>query len=160
MLNHFSIVGSIFGSVLLAVAIVRHSRELITLSFAFIVAIALVSIPVYFTGEPAGEQIKRLAGESAAAIEEHEEAVQFGFAAIECIGALALAGLLLFRTEPVPRWFLMITLIGSLLSVGAMYYTADRGRLIRHIELGQSAVYLVMPEARARTSDEVEDIAS
>jgi len=135
MLNHFSIVGSIFGSALLAVAIVRNTRELIMLSFAFILAIALISIPVYFTGEPAGEQITRLAGESPAAIEEHEEAAQFGLAAIECVGALALAGLLLFRAEPVPRWFLMIMLIGSLLTAGAMYYTADRGRLIRHTEL-------------------------
>jgi hypothetical protein len=135
ILNHFSIVGSIFGSALLVVAIVRNTRELIMLSFAFILAIALLSIPVYFTGTAAKEQINHLAGVSLAAIEEHEEAAQFGFAAIECVGALALAGLLLFRTEPVPRWFLTIVLIGSLLTAGAMYSTADKGRLIRHTEL-------------------------
>ena len=135
MLNHFSVVGSIFGSALLAVAVVRNSRELIMLSFAFIVAIAVLSIPVYFTGNAAETQIEHLAGVSPAAIEEHEEAARFGFTAIECVGALALAGLLLFRAEPVPRWFLLIMLVGSLLAVGAMYYTADKGRRIRHSEI-------------------------
>jgi len=136
MLNHFSIIGSIFAVALLVIAMVRNSRELIMLSFAFVVAIALVSIAVYFTGEPAEEQISELQGVSPDTIHAHEEAAQFGFAAIECVGALGLAGLLLFRTEPVPRWFLMIMLGGSLLTMGAMYYTADKGRLIRHTEFG------------------------
>lgn len=136
VLNHFSIIGSILGLALLAVAAIRNNRELIMVSFAFIVAIALVSIAVYFTGDPAKDQIERLEGVFPTVIDEHKAVADFGFAAIECVGALALAGLLLFRTEPVPRWFLMIMLVGSLLAAGAMYYTADKGRRIRHTEIG------------------------
>ena len=141
MLNHFSVIGSIFAFALLVIATVRHSRELIMVSFAFAVAIALVSIAVYFTGEPAEAQISKLQGVSLDTIHAHEEAAQFGFAAIECVGALGLAGLLLFRTEPVPRWFLMIMLVGSFLTMGAMYYTADKGRRIRHPEFGEAGHY-------------------
>ena len=136
ILNHFTVVGSVFGFALLAWAMLRRSREAVMLSLTFNVVIALISIPVYFTGEPASDQVARLDNVAPDAIEEHEEAANFAFAAVECVGALALAGVLLFRTEPVPRWFLMITLIGALLSVGAAIYTADRGRRIRHTELG------------------------
>jgi hypothetical protein len=116
---------------------------------------------VYFTGEPASEQVAHLAGVSPDAIEEHEEAANFGFAAVECVGALALAGLLLFRRQPVPRWFLTITLVGSLLSVGAALCTADKGRRIRHTELvSRLDGYRLVAAVCARISDEVEDIES
>jgi len=54
MLNHFSIIGSMFGLVLLAVAMVRNSRELTTVSFACLASVAIISIPVYF--RPAGRR--------------------------------------------------------------------------------------------------------
>lgn len=140
MLNHFGIIGSIFVAALLAVAMVRRSRELTMVAFACVTAIALISIVVYFTGEPASHQVEKYPEVSAQAIHQHEEVANFGFAAIECVGALALAGLWLFRKEPVPRWFLMITLVGSLLTIVAMFYTANSGRDIRH------------PEVRSRVS--------
>jgi len=77
MLNHFSIIGSIFGLVLLAVAMVRNSRELTTVSFACLASVAIISIPVYFTGPPAEEAIKHLVGISEEVVERHEEAAQF-----------------------------------------------------------------------------------
>ena len=135
MLNHFSVIGSIFWLVLLAVAMVRNCRELITVSFACLASVAIISIPVYFTGKPAENVIEHLAGVSEEIVERHEEAAQFAFTGIECVGALALAGLWLFRTEPPPRWFLAILLVGSLLTAGAMIYTANRGRQIRHPEI-------------------------
>jgi hypothetical protein len=62
-------------------------------------------------------------------------AVSFAFTGIECVGVLAIAGLWLFRNEQPPRWFLMMLLAGSLLTVIAMIETADRGRQIRHPEI-------------------------
>lgn len=170
MLNHFTVIGSVFGFGLLAWAMLRKSREVVMLSLGVNVMIALISIPVYFTGEPASERVAHLAGVSPDAMEEHEEAANFGFTAVECVGALALAGLLLFRGEPVPRWFLMITLVGSLLGVGAVIYTAERGRRIRHTELGSLAPanplltriggYRLVAAMCERISDDVEDIES
>ena len=86
MLNHVSIIGSLFGLVLLAVAMVRNSRELITVSLACFASVAIISIPVYFTGQPAEEAIEHLAGISEEVTEQHEEAAQFAFTAIECVG--------------------------------------------------------------------------
>lgn len=132
MLNHFSVIGSMFGVVLLVVAMVRKSRELITLALASLLGVAMLSIPVYFTGEPAQEAIARQAAVPDEVVERHAQAAQFAFFSIEWVGALALAGLWLFRTEPAPRWFLAILLVGSLLTAGVMVYTANQGRQIRH----------------------------
>ena len=157
MLNHFSIIGSMFGLVLLAVAMIRNSRELITVSFACLASVAVISIPVYLTGQPAEEAIKHFTGISEELIPRHEEAAQFAFTGIECVGALALAGLWLFRTEPPPQWFLAILLAGSLLTAGVMVYTANRGRQIRHPEitssyLGQRVIAPRLAEAGYRFS--------
>lgn len=135
MLNHFSVIGSIFGVVLLVVAMVRNSRELVTLALASLLSVAMLSIPVYFTGEPAQEAVARQASAPAEVVERHAQAAQFAFFAVEWVGALALAGLWLFRTEPAPRWFLAILLAGSVLTAGVMVYTANEGRQIRHPNL-------------------------
>jgi hypothetical protein len=155
MLNHFSIVGSIFGLALLAVAIARRSRELTMVTFAFLVAIALISIAVYFTGAPARHQIEHLPGVTRDAIDRHAKAADFGLTAISCLGTLALAGLWLFRREPIPRWFLGVMLVGSLLTVGAMLYTAGKGRDIRHPEVGAtsfSSEYSMTASRRPRSA--------
>lgn len=113
MLNHFSVIGSIFGVVLLVVAMVRNSRELMTLALASLLGVAILSIPVYFTGEAAERAIERQAGMPDEVVERHGQAAQFAFFSIEWVGAAALAGLWLFRTEPTPRWFLAILLVGA-----------------------------------------------
>ncbi len=142
MLNHVSIIGSLFGLVLLAVAMMRHSRELVTVSLACLASVAVMSIPVYFTGPPAETVLRHLPDFSHQVVQRHEDAAQFAFTGIQCVGGLALAGLWLFRSEPPPPWFLVILLVGSLLTVGAMVDTANRGRQIRHPELGAGWVDL------------------
>ncbi|MBI4263144.1 MAG: hypothetical protein HY657_02105 [Acidobacteria bacterium] len=135
MLNHFSVIGSIFGVVLVVVAMVRNSRELVTLALATLLGVAMLSIPVYVTGEPAQEAIARQLGVPAEVVEQHAQAAEFAFFAIEWVGALALAGLWLFRTEPPPRWFLGLLLAGALVTAGVMVYTGNEGRQIRHPDL-------------------------
>jgi hypothetical protein len=143
MLNHFSIIGSIFGLVLLAVAMVRNSRELTTVSFACLASVAIISIPVYFTGPPAEEAITHLAGISEEVVERHEEVAQFAFTAIECVGALALAGLWLFRIEPPPRWFVVMLLVRSVLTAGVMIFMANLGR---QISASRNRIPLIIPD--------------
>jgi peptidoglycan/LPS O-acetylase OafA/YrhL len=55
------------------------------------------------------------------------------------VGALALAGLWLFRAEPAPRWFLALLLAGTLATTGVMVYTGNEGRQIWHPDLAISS---------------------
>ena len=136
MLNHVPVLGSVFGLLLLGAALLRKSRELQKVSLAVCVIAAAVAIPVYFTGEPAEERIEHLPGVAKAIIEEHEEAAVVALASILALGAVAAAGLIVFRGQrSIPRWFVNASLIMALVTVGLMLRTANLGGKVRHTEI-------------------------
>ena len=136
LLNHVPVMGTFIGLLLLLVAFVRKSEELKKVTLAFFVLIALVTIPVYFTGEPAEELIENIPGISEAVIERHEDAAIFSLIAVEVVGLVALVGLLLFRRKKsVANLLATATLAFSLVAGGLMGWTANLGGQIRHTEI-------------------------
>jgi uncharacterized membrane protein len=136
MLNHVPVLGSVFGLLLLGAALLRKSRELQKVSLAVCVIAAAVAIPVYFTGEPAEERIEHLPGVAKAIIEEHEEAAVVALVSILVLGAVAAAGLIVFRGQrSIPRWFVNASFIMALVTVGLMLRTANLGGKVRHTEI-------------------------
>jgi hypothetical protein len=137
MLNHLPVIGSIFGVLLLLLALLRKSEELKRVSFGVFVFTALLALPVYFTGEPAAEVVEHLPGVEESLIEEHEDAALFALLMAEATGVVALAGLILFRrAERLPGRLVGAALVLSLATSGVMGWTANRGGRIRHTEIG------------------------
>ncbi|HEX7296863.1 MAG TPA: hypothetical protein VF251_13995, partial [Pyrinomonadaceae bacterium] len=99
LLNHAPVVGTFIGLLLLLVAFLMKSDELKKVTLGFFLLIALGTIPVYLTGEPAEEVIENIPGISKAMIEQHENAALFSLIAIEVAGFIALIGLLAFRRQ-------------------------------------------------------------
>lgn len=145
VLNHFPVMGLIFCLALLVAGMLRESPELVRTGLVFLVAVAVISIPVYLTGEPAEEIVEQLAGVSEAALEAHEDAALVSLIALEVIGALALFGLIAERRrQPPPRW-LAPTLLALVIAVtGWVGWTSYLGGQIAH------------PEARADFQPPVE----
>lgn len=136
LLVHVPVIGTVFGALLLFVAIARRSEELKKVSLGVFVVIALITIPVYFTGEPAEELVENLPGVSESIIDQHEEAGLVSLVVIEILGAISLGGLFLFhRSKHIPRLFVMTTLILSIGSGGLMGWAANLGGKIRHTEI-------------------------
>ena len=134
MLNHVPVLGSVFGLLLLGAAFLRKSRELQKVSLGVIAA--AVAIPVYFTGEPAEERIEHLPGVAKAIIEEHEEAAVVALVSILVLGAVAAAGLIVFRGQrSIPRWFVNASFIMALVTLGLLLRTANLGGKVRHTEI-------------------------
>jgi len=96
LLNHVPVIGTLLGLLLLLVAFGRKNEELKKVTLGLFVLIALVTVPVYLTGEPAEEMVENIPGVSEAMIEQHENAALFSLIAVEVGGIIALAGLLLF----------------------------------------------------------------
>ena len=139
MLNHLPVLGTIFGLLLLAWAVVRRDERLQRAGLATFVLTALAAIPVFLTGEPSEKIVEDLAGTAEAAIEAHEEAAVIALIAIEALGAMALAALFLFRKRGVPRPLAGAALVFALATAGWMAQTANLGGRIRHAELGATA---------------------
>jgi uncharacterized membrane protein len=137
ILTHAPLFGLLISLLLLLVAIWRRSDELKKVAFGLLVLSALVTLPLYFTGEAAEEAVERLPGVAKGAIDPHEYAAKIAFAGILVTGAVALAGFVLFRRgRLVPKWFTSLVLVLSLVTVSLMAWTANLGGKVRHTELG------------------------
>ena len=142
MLNHLPVLGTVFGFALLAWAVLRRSETLQRAALGTFVLTALAAIPVFLTGEPSEELVEHLAGTAEPAIKAHEDAAVVALIAIEALGALALAALVLFRKRGIPRPLAGAALIFALATGGWMAQTANLGGQIRHAELRSTATPL------------------
>ncbi len=159
ILNHLPIAGTIFAAVLFAIAFIRKSGLLERVALGFLVAFAVLAIPVYLTGESAEEAVEHLPGVLEATIGRHEAAAMASLVAMEIVGAAALVALVLFWQTSVPR-AIAAGLIGlTVITSGLFGWTGYLGGQIRHTEI--AGVTTVQGEAgvaaSARTTERDKD---
>ncbi len=136
LVNHLPVIGSLFATLLLVVAMLRRSGELQRVSLWGMVLVALLALPAFFTGEPVEEVVEELPGVSHDIIHEHEEMAETGIIVIEILGAVALGGAIFYRrAEKIPMPYLGAVLLLSLGSAAIMGITANLGGEIRRPEL-------------------------
>ena len=140
ILNHEPVVGLLLVLPILAWGLARRSQDLLRAGLSLLVLLALLSLAVFFTGEPAEELVENLAGVSEPMIERHEEAALFATIALVVVGALSLAGLLSFRRRAIPLRLPAVLLLLSLVPAGAVAWTANLGGQIRHPEIRSAIV--------------------
>jgi uncharacterized membrane protein len=136
LLNHIPLIGAAVAILLLAVGAVRKRAELKKTSLWIFVIAALVTIPVYLSGEPAEEVVEHLPGVAGPIIEQHERAALLSLIAIEVLGVVSLAGLVASgRSTDVSKLFVAAALGASIIAGGLMGWTANLGGQIRHTEI-------------------------
>ena len=135
MLNHLPILGTVFGLALLGWAMLRQNEAMQRAALATFVLTALAAIPAFLTGEPAEEIVERMTGTAKQAIEAHEETAVIALIAVEALGAMAMAALVLFRKRALARPLAGAALVFALATAGWMAQTANLGSRIRHAEL-------------------------
>ncbi|HEX2787344.1 MAG TPA: DUF2231 domain-containing protein [Ignavibacteria bacterium] len=137
--NHFPVIGLIIIFLVLLYGVFRKNNEIIRLSMVLTVIIALITILTYTSGEKAEQLIEGQEGVNEEMIEEHEEAAEFAFIAMEVLGGLAIVGLFLFRGAESKRWIIgliyMLLMLGVL---GIMVQTAHLGGQIKHSEINEN----------------------
>ncbi|HKW48383.1 MAG TPA: hypothetical protein VJN70_13130 [Gemmatimonadaceae bacterium] len=153
LLNHVPVLGVVFVTLLLCLALVRSSGELAKLSLASLALVGVISILVFVTGEPAQEAIEHLPGFSERLIDRHEDAALVATIAAGCIGAVALGALVVYRRRAVPRWLTLFALVAALGSTGLMGYVANLGGQIRHTEIRSTSATRGMPNSAARQEE-------
>jgi len=135
-LNHLPVLGVLFGTVLLALALWRRNDTLQRTSLVVLLLTGLAAGGVYLTGEPAEGVIEKAAGVSDTQIERHEDAAAVATTGAALLGLAALV--LLWRSRRTGRMsapFLTATFVLGVLTTGAMAWTANLGGQIRHPEL-------------------------
>ena len=136
LLNHFPIVGTLIGAAVMLWGIVRHDKTIRAVAAVIVMAMAVMAIPVYLTGEPAEERVEHIAGVSEAMIEEHQEAAELAIVVMAVAGLSSLIALLLqYRSgSKVPFAIAFALTLGAF---AAMAWAGYYGGQIRHSELRQ-----------------------
>jgi uncharacterized membrane protein len=144
LLNHCPTVGFVMTIGLFVAAIVARSEHLKQASLVAFVAIALIAIPTYVTGNAAAERLcVAKSGEPCAdpnvsrpLIERHEGAALLSLAVMLTTAGFAWLGLWQQRrTRRVPAWNMAIIGVLSLLTLGLVARAANLGGEIRHPEV-------------------------
>jgi hypothetical protein len=136
LLNHLPVLGIAFGLGLLVFGLWQRSTELKKTALGIFVLVALATVPVYLTGEPAEDGVEKLPGVSKPFMEQHEEAASVGFIAAGVLGIASLAGLIWFRHgRALPIWYGRSTVGGALVVGILMAWVANLGGQIRHTEI-------------------------
>ena len=134
-LVHLPVVLTPTATILLAFALYRRQSTVSTVALALLVASTVLCVPAFLLGEGAEEIIEHLPGVSEDLIEEHEEVADIAFWLSVGLGAGSLA-LLALRTRAQNLYAkgIKVALFLSVITSGALTYTAYEGGKIRHPE--------------------------
>jgi uncharacterized membrane protein len=136
LLNHFPIIGTIIGLALFLISFAGKGEETRRASYIVFAAIALLSIPTFFSGYGAQVAMKKDPAISAVLVVRHQSSALLSIWFMEITGTLALVGLWQSQGDGRPkRWNVLAVLLFSLLTVGLMARTGNTGGDIRHPEI-------------------------
>ena len=136
MVNHFPEIGILFIIMLFLHGLARRSEEIKKAGLGAFVLLALMTVPVYLTGEGAEKVVKNLPGVTEAFIGRHEEMAGLSLVLTEALGIACCAGLIFFRrSATIPKWFIALVLVLSFSASAVVGLTANLGGQIRHTEI-------------------------
>lgn len=136
LLNHFPIIGTLIGSGLLLLGIIRKHDNMKNAASGVLIVMSLIAIPVYLTGEPAEESVEKLPGVLDSMIELHEDAAKIAIWLMGITGIIALAAVAVQRQKmQLAKHVYTFVFIFSLISFAAMARTGYYGGQIRHSEI-------------------------
>ncbi|MEO1052492.1 MAG: hypothetical protein AAFX87_17805 [Bacteroidota bacterium] len=136
VLNHFPIVGTFFAMFILAFGLFLKKDEVANTALIMMIFVAIITIPVYVTGEEAEHTVEYLPGVSKYYIEEHEKMGELSLWLVSASGTVAVMALLSAflnkKRNKTLDWATLGLLIGTF---AFMAYVGDLGGKIRHSEI-------------------------
>lgn len=136
MLNHFPILGTLFGLCLLIYGMFAKNRSIENAALVTLVVVAVMTIAVFKSGDEAEHAVEELAGVSEHFLEEHEELAERGMWLMMATGILALVSLVLpGAKEKLKQRFRIATLVLATVTFIIMVDIGNHGGKIRHSEL-------------------------
>jgi hypothetical protein len=139
-LNHWPIIGAFIGLALFLIALWTRNYDLKQASLVIFAVLAVLTIPVYLSGNAAADALKKQPDWPTALVDSHEGAAVLAFLALELTGIFALFALWpstrSAKTESHSNsWASTAVLITSLATAGLMTVAGNTGGHIRHPEI-------------------------
>lgn len=150
LLNHFPTIGFGVAFGLFLISLVVKSNDLRRAGLVVFAGIALVSLPVYLSGDAAHFAIKDQPGLSESRTTAHRDAAMLALVFMEITGLLAWFELWRRRQSSRPiHWNLVAVLVFSIVTFGLMARASNIGGEIRHSEIRAAEEATAWPKAAA-----------
>jgi hypothetical protein len=139
-LNHWPIIGAFIGLALFLIALMTRNYDLKQASLVLFAVLAVLSIPVYLSGNAAADALKKQPGWPTTLVNSHEGAAMLAFLALELTGIFSIFALWpstkSAKTEFFSRlWAQRAVLASAFVTAGLMIVVGNTGGNIRHPEI-------------------------
>lgn len=143
MLTHFPIVGTVIAIAILAYGLFSSNDQIKKVALFTFIAMAILTIPVFLTGEDAEETVEHIAGVSEQIIEQHEELAEKAIWLMGLLAAFSVASLFaIIKKLSSAKVLSIITLVISLVTFAVFAKVGNLGGQIRHSEIRTSTSQL------------------
>ncbi len=140
LVNHFPIIGTIFGLGILIAGIVLKNNAVKNTAFVLLIVSAVFGFASMSTGEGAEELVEDMPSVGKKIIHEHEELAEKFILVLYITGAFALLSLIATaKHHSKAKLFTWITLLLSLVTVVLVKEVGTSGGEIRHTEIRANA---------------------
>jgi uncharacterized membrane protein len=140
LLNHIPILGSLFGTILLAIGLIKKDKSLLNAGLLTLVIVSIVAIPAFLSGEGAEEVVEKMPDMSHDIIHEHEEIAEKAIWLMELVGLGSLIAFFLHLKEhPLRHAVTIAVLVLAVANFGVMAKVGNTGGEIRHTEIRKNA---------------------
>jgi uncharacterized membrane protein len=134
--NHFPIMVTAFGILVLVCALVTRRRAIWMFTLATFAVAGLSAGPIYLFGDQAGDQVEALKVVDEHRIDAHEDAAEWALWVLLGMGVLSAYGFWRMRRKPEseqpPQWLQGVVILAVLLGMSVLTRTAYLGGKIAH----------------------------
>ena len=147
LLNHLPIIFPVIGLLIMFGGFIFKSEIVKRTSYAIFILVAILTVPVFATGEGAEETVENLKGIDEKFIKIHEEVAEtFAFLSY-ILGAISLIGFWAnFKKKSFSNIISSLTIIFSLVVLYFAKHAGTTGGEIRHTEIRNNGSYSVASE--------------
>lgn len=159
VVNHFPIIGTIFGLGILIAGLVFKNKYIINTAYVLFIVAAVFAFASMSTGEGAEEMVEDLPSVGKQVIHEHEEMAEKLAIILYFLAAISITGLILnFKTHSKAKWVSYLAMIGGVIAVFFAKETGTTGGEVRHTEIRtDSSGIFYNPTIETRNAKEKED---
>ena len=136
VVNHFPIIGIIFGLGVMLFGIVLKNKSLVKTAFGLFIVAALFAAGSMATGEGAEEMVENLPSVGDGIIHEHEEIAEKFALLLYLLGTVSVVGIYLnLKNNSKSKILIYTSLVLAVLGVFLAQKTGTSGGEIRHTEI-------------------------
>lgn len=153
--NHFPVIGTFFCTILLAAGVFRRNRSFVAAAKYLLILLALVAIPVYYSGEFAEDAVSGIPGITDEMVEIHEGAAKISIIALSVTAILSVISLVInYRKKAFRTSITYIVLICTVITLSTFARTGLLGGKIRHTEIRNDASAVQLQQEIESESDD------